>query len=89
MKIVLGALVIVLAILQYACWFSDGGMRTVWHLKKDIAQQNKINTMMTQKNNKLAGDIQSLKHSTAVIESRARNELGMIKKGEVFYRVVK
>lgn len=89
MKLILGALVMLLVLLQYEFWFSAGGIKTVWQLKKDIVSQQKINTDLAKKNDALAVQIKQLKHGNAAVESRARNELGMIKKDETFYQVVK
>jgi len=89
MKVILGVLILLLALLQYEFWFSDGGMKTVWQLKKDIAQQQQVNDDLAKKNDALTKDIQALRHDNNAIEARARNELGMVKKGEVFYQVVK
>src|SRR3990167_3741476 len=43
MKMILGALLVLLLLLQYEFWFSDGGMKTVWQMQKNIEKQNKIN----------------------------------------------
>ena len=88
MKLILGALVMLLVLLQYEFWFSEGGIRTVWHLKSAIAKQESINAALVRKNAQLAADISHLKNGQSAVESRARNELGMIKKGETFYQVV-
>ena len=88
MKMILGALLVLLLLLQYEFWFSDGGMKTVWQLQQDIAHQQSINDDLAKKNAALAKDIQQLKESNTVIESHARNELGMVKQGEVFYQIV-
>lgn len=89
MKLILGALLMLLVLLQYEFWFSDGGIKTVWQLKKEIAQQQDVNDALAKKNDALALDIQHLKQGHFAVESRARNELGMIKQDEVFYQVVK
>lgn len=89
MKITLGALVVLLLLMQYEFWFSDGGMKTVWQLQKSITKQQKINDALDKHNQVLIAEIKDLQSGNAAIEARARNDLGMVKKGEVFYQVVK
>ena len=89
MKMILGALIALLLLLQYEFWFSDGGMKTVWKMQKNISQQEALNTQMDQRNQVLISEIRDLQSGNAAIEARARNDLGMVKKGEVFYQVVK
>ena len=89
MKLILSALIILTGLLQYELWFSTGGVKTVWQLKKDIEKQQALNDSLAKKNDDLAKSIKALKHSKVAIETRARHELGMIKKNEVFYQVVK
>ena len=89
MKMIFGALLILLVLLQYEFWFSDGGMKTVWQLKHSIAKQQKINTQLDQQNQVLIAEVKDLQSGNAALEARARNDLGMVKKGEVFYQVVK
>lgn len=89
MKITLGALLILLLLMQYEFWFSDGGMKTVWQLQKSITKQQKINDALDKHNQVLIAEIKDLQSGNAAIEARARNDLGMVKKGEVFYQVVK
>ncbi len=89
MKITLGALVVLLLLMQYEFWFSDGGMKTVWQLQKSITKQQKINDALDKHNQVLIAEIKDLQSGDSAIEARARNDLGMVKKGEVFYQVVK
>lgn len=89
MKLTLGALLVLLLLMQYEFWFSDGGMKTVWQLEKSIAKQQKINDALDKHNQVLIAEIKDLQSGNAAIEARARNDLGMVKKGEVFYQVVK
>jgi cell division protein FtsB len=88
MKILLGALVILLALLQYEFWFSDGGMKTVWQLQKSISAQAQKNKELDKRNQVLIAEIKDLQSGNAAIEARARNDLGMIKNGEVFYQII-
>ena len=50
------------------------------------SQINGLN--LAQRNALLKADINDLKIGLEAIEERARNELGLIKKGETFYRIL-
>ena len=77
-----------LAWLQYRLWFGKGGQREVDALQDQVTQQAYANTGLEQRNAVLAAEVKDLKSGEAAIEERARSELGMIKPGETFYRVV-
>lgn len=77
-----------LAWLQYRLWFGKGGQREVDALRQQVAQQARDNGGLKQRNAVLAAEVRDLKSGEAAIEERARSELGMIKPGETFYRVV-
>ena len=89
MKIILITLIFLLTLLQYEFWFSEGGIKTVWQLEKNIAQQKKVNTELDKRNEILVTEIKDLRSGNEAIEAHARNDLGMIKKDETFYQVVK
>ena len=88
MRMILGALLVLLLLLQYEFWFSDGGVKTVWQLQKSISTQAQKNDQLDKRNQVLIAEIKDLQSGNAAIEARARNDLGMVKKGEVFYQVV-
>jgi cell division protein FtsB len=77
-----------LLILQYRLWFDDGGIMDMLAYKKKLAAQTAINTELAMRNADLLKQVQALQTNSDAIESRARHELGMIKKGETFYQVV-
>jgi cell division protein FtsB len=77
-----------LALLQYRLWFGAGGTRAVAALEVQVQAQTRENAGLRQRNDALAAEVQNLKSGEAAVEERARSELGMIKPGEVFYRVV-
>ena len=52
------------------------------------AEQAKQNAGLLQRNNLLKADIKDLKIGLEAVEERARNELGLIKQGETFYRIL-
>ena len=86
MKFIMLVLTILFLFLQYEFWFAPGGLVSVYHLCRDIAQQRKINKNLSRNNQLLISNINDLKVGQELIEERARNNLGMIKKGEVFYQ---
>lgn len=86
---ILSAFIVLLSLLQYEFWFSDGGMKTVWQMKHNIERQNKVNAELDKRNQILIAEVKDLQSGNAAIEARARDDLGMVKKGEVFYQVVK
>jgi cell division protein FtsB len=57
-------------------------------LKKEVALQATNNDNLRQRNNLLKADINDLKIGLEAAEERARNELGLIKQGETFYRIL-
>jgi len=88
MKILAAALAVALILLQYRIWISDDGLRGVTRLQHAVAAQQKLNSTLTERNSRLAAEVQDLKSGTAAIEERARSDLGMIGANETFYQVV-
>lgn len=77
-----------LALLQYALWFGDGGLRDMWQLEQQVAAQERENKQLVERNAALAAEVKDLKTGLEAVEARARLELGMIKEDEVFYQVI-
>lgn len=78
----------ILVLLQYPLWFGSGGVIAVWRLNREIAAQQQENAQLKDRNQALEADVNDLKQGLEAIEERARTELGMVKKGEVFYQVI-
>ena len=74
--------------LQYRLWLSDGSWGEVTGLQNQVAHQKRENQGLQERNNALAAEVEDLKSGEEAVEERARSELGMIKPGETFYRVV-
>lgn len=81
-------LVILLAGMQYRLWHGPGSWAQIAALKDDIDKQREHNSHLVARNQMLAGEVLSLKSGYEAIEEHARNDLGMIKRGETFYLVV-
>ena len=74
--------------LQYRLWISEGSWGEVTGLQNQVAHQKRDNEGLRERNNALAAEVEDLKSGEEAVEERARSELGMIKPGEKFYRVV-
>ncbi|QYR52365.1 cell division protein FtsB [Lysobacter soyae] len=84
-------LVLLFILLQYRWWMGTGGRRDVADLKAKVEAQQKDNEARKQRNDALAAEVKDLTDPAsggAAVEERARDELGMIKPGETFYRVI-
>lgn len=81
-------LLLALAGLQYKLWWGEGGLGEVEALEERVSAQRQENARLQQRNDALSAEVEDLKSGEAAIEDRARSELGMIKPGETFYRVV-
>lgn len=88
MKWVTAVLVVLLALLQHRLWFGKNSIPDYVALKQEVAEQQKANANLQQRNSLLKADINDLKIGLDAIEERARNELGLIKQGETFYRIL-
>ena len=81
-------LLALLAWLQYRLWFGEGGASATSSLQGKVERQGVENRGLQQRNEQLAAEVENLKSGESAAEERARSELGMIKPGETFYRVV-
>ncbi len=88
MKGIIGILIVLLGLLQYKLWVGDGSLSELWYLKQKISAQEMDNTALRQRNQQLEAEVRDLKEGLDAAEERARKELGMVKRGEVFYLVV-
>jgi cell division protein FtsB len=87
-KIATYVLLGILVLLQYPLWFGNGGVIAVWRLRHEITAQQQENVQLKDRNQAVEADVNDLKQGYEAIEERARMELGMVKKGEVFYQVI-
>ncbi len=75
--------------LQYRLWFAAGGVHDYFSLQQALAVEKAETQRLRERNSALLADIARLQQSQDALEGQARYELGMIKKGETFYQVVK
>lgn len=89
MRLIVIALLVLFLGLQYEFWFAKGSVISAWKLRDHIDTQQQLNDQLKKRNEAIRADITDLKSGDKAIEERARSELGMVKKGETFYQVVK
>lgn len=82
------ALLLLLGALQAKLWLGDGGWRDAKALQRTVDEQRAENARLQQRNDALSAEVEDLKSGETAVEERARSELGMVKPGETFYRVV-
>jgi len=88
MRVVSIILLIFLIMLQYRLWFGKNSVPDYLALKEEVNRQSADNEKLKQRNKILYADIDDLKSGVEAIEERARNELGLIKEGETFFRII-
>ncbi len=82
------ALLAVLVIIQAQLWLGNGGRPYVVGLESQLAAQQAVNVNARARNDRLAAEVADLKEGLAMVEEKARLELGMIKPNEVFVQVM-
>ncbi|MFO6422779.1 cell division protein FtsB [Motilimonas sp. KMU-193] len=81
-------LCLILALLQYHLWRGKNGLADYTRLAEEVNQQELDNAVLRERNQRMFADIADLKQGTESVEERARNELGLIKQGETFFRIL-
>ncbi|MEQ8230771.1 MAG: cell division protein FtsB [Gammaproteobacteria bacterium] len=89
MRVAIALLVLVTLYLQYQLWFERGGIPDVHKLEQALAEQRSEIAALRERNQALAAEVIDLKQGLEAIEERARSEMGMIKEGEVFFRMTR
>ena len=88
MRFIAIVLASLLVLIQYPLWLGKGGWLRVWDMERQVdVAHAKVQELKTR-NAKLASEVNDLKDGTDAVEERARFELGMLKKGEVFIQVL-
>ncbi len=81
-------LILLLGALQYRLWFGKNSVSDFKGMQNQIQTLVQQNANLRQRNQLLRADIDDLQLGIESMEERARNELGLIKEGETFYRIL-
>ncbi|MBE9526933.1 MAG: cell division protein FtsB [Proteobacteria bacterium] len=87
MNYIIAILLVLILILQYDLWVGKGSVYDVRQLEIAIQLQKAENKVLRERNDALQAEVIDLKDGLDAIEERARTELGMIQKDEVFFHV--
>lgn len=88
MRWLIPLLLVLFGLLQYRLWVGEGSLAEVHALREEIARQEAVLAEARQRNAALEAEVESLRSGYDALEERARSELGMIKRGEVFLQVI-
>ena len=88
MKLLTLALLGLIVLLQHPLWLGKGSWLRVWEVDQQVRAQRDTNQKMTLRNAALDAEVRDLKQGFDAIEERARSELGMIKRDEIFFQVL-
>jgi cell division protein FtsB len=86
MRLLLLGLLLLLAVLQYRLWFADGSLAESTRLERQVEEQKEVNRQLRERNSVLEREVLELQSGNDVVEERAREQLGLIRDGEVFYQ---
>ena len=81
-------LVVLLALVQLRLWVGDESLAEVSRLRHAIDSQASENALLASRNQRLEAEVKDLKNGLEAIEERARLELGMIRRDEIFFQIV-
>ena len=83
--VLLGSL---LALVQFRWWVGEESLAEVWRLRQAIELQSSENVLFKSRNQRLEAEVRDLKNGLEAVEERARLELGMIRKDEIYFQIV-
>jgi cell division protein FtsB len=75
-------------LLQYRLWFAEGGLAEATRLQTQLEQAEQENQKLIERNAGLTREVVALQNGDEAVEKNARENLGLIKDGEVYYQFV-
>ena len=88
MRWLIGGLLGLLLLLQYRLWFAEGGLAEANRLQVQLEEAEAENAELTARNAALTRELIALQDGTAAVEKNARENLSLIKEGEVYYQFI-
>ena len=88
MRWLMGGLLGLLLLLQYRLWFAEGGLAEANRLASQLEEAEAENATLSDRNVKLTRELMALQNGNEAVEKNARENLGLIKEGEVYYQFI-
>lgn len=88
MRLITLCLIGLVLTLQYRLWAGEYSIADYRNLQQDIERQQATNEQLAQRNQLLQADIDDLRNAQEAVEELARNELGLVKENETFFRLI-
>jgi len=79
-------LIVFVLFMGFLITFGDRGLVDNYMMRKKILKLKEVNHEIYRENRELKKTITLLRSDLSYIETVARNELGMVKKGDIVYR---
>lgn len=89
MRLLTVLLVVLFGLLQYRLWFGQHSVADYLRQQDELQVLQAGNLQLEKRNRLLKADVADLQQGLDAIEERARHELGLIKKDEVFFRLIR
>lgn len=88
-RLVPALLIGLLLILHGQLWFGRGSPLNLQDLRQQLRDQQNANLEAKRVNEQLSAEVSDLQEGLNMVEERARQELGMVKPGEIFVQIAK
>lgn len=88
MRLLIILLFALVSALQYRLWFGPHSVKEYFKHQEELRVHQASNLELEKRNKMLMADVEDLQSGLDSIEERSRNELGLIKQDEVFFRLV-
>ena len=87
-KILLGILLLLFVLLQYAIWAGKNNVLDLFALNSTLNELTDQNKKLRNRNDRLHAEVIDIKSRLSAIEAHARSQLGLVKPGETFFQVI-
>jgi len=88
LKYLLAILITLFGYLQYKLWVAEGRVQDSWALEQRIQTLKAENQQLARRNDALQAEVMNLKSGLDVVEEKARRELGLVGKDEIFFQYI-